>query len=140
MIAKKLAIQEETTKLKDGCCIVVIQDGETKRMSYKTFLDVMQKTIEESKKVVKTVKLTADSLQKEITNIKPNIYKELYVYAVSGGKFSIDMHKTNAITLPWGVNKVDVTYNPTDAKVTAKVWSDVALEQTIEVRFLLIKY
>lgn len=34
MIAKKLAIQEETKIIKNGCCIPIIQDGETKRIPF----------------------------------------------------------------------------------------------------------
>lgn len=37
MIAKKLAIQEETQTIKKGCCIPIIQDGETKRMTFNVF-------------------------------------------------------------------------------------------------------
>lgn len=142
MIAKKLAIQEETTKLKDGCCIVVIQDGETKRMSYKTFLDVMQNTVEESKKEYKTVKLTADSLEKEITDIKPNIYKQLYAYNVADVKISLDMHKTqNGKTFPWNGKTVYIKYFSQEAKITVTLsLNDTTMDEPIEIKFLLIKY
>lgn len=39
MIANKLAILDETDTIKDGCCIPVLQDTETKRISYKNLRD-----------------------------------------------------------------------------------------------------
>lgn len=149
MIAKKLAIQEETKTIKNGCCFVILQDGETKRIPFKCINDVIQnaieenqKAIEESKKEYKTVKFTADSLEQTITGIKPNIYKELFVYNVADVKISMDMYKTeNGKTLPWNGKTVYVKYRPNEASITVTLaLNDTTIEDSLQVKFLLIKY
>lgn len=64
MIANKLAILEETETIKDGCCIPVLQDTETKRISYKNLKD----SINNSSKIVKNLTV---SVSDGVGSIKP---------------------------------------------------------------------
>lgn len=47
MIANKLSILEETSTIKDGCCIPVLQDTETKRISYNTLKNMILSEVEQ---------------------------------------------------------------------------------------------
>lgn len=60
MIAKKLAIQEETQTIKKGCCIPIIQDGETKRISYNTLKTMILSEVEQCISKVESTPFTIE--------------------------------------------------------------------------------
>lgn len=133
MIANKLAILDETDTIKDGCCIPILQDTETKRISYKNLrddildigFDEVNAQIEElNNDAVKIIKRTVSV---PITDSKAYITN--YVLNTSG----LDFNKAlicQVNTKTWGRIAFITGQNEDSIEVTSYLVNS-ALESTI---------